>query len=67
MLQASVELPQGVDHPQPSPHRPLGVVLMRQGITKVDEQAVAEILRDLPLKAGDHLGTRLLVGPHHLA
>jgi len=39
---------------------------VRQGIAEVDEQAIAEILRDMALKAGDHLGTGVLIGPHHL-
>jgi hypothetical protein len=39
---------------------------MRQGVAEVDEQPIPEILRDMPLKAGDYLGTDLLIGPHHL-
>jgi hypothetical protein len=39
---------------------------MRLRIPKVDEQAIAEILRDMPLEVGDHFGTDLLIGPHHL-
>jgi hypothetical protein len=38
---------------------------MRQGVAEVDEQAIAEILGDMSLKAGDHLGADLLIGPHH--
>jgi hypothetical protein len=40
---------------------------VRQGVAEIDEQAIAEILRDMPLEAGDHLGTGLLIGPHHRA
>jgi short-chain 2-methylacyl-CoA dehydrogenase len=40
---------------------------VRQGIAEVDQQAIAEILGDMPLKAGDHLGAGVLIGPHHLA
>jgi hypothetical protein len=40
---------------------------VRQGIAEVDEQAIAEILGDMPVKAGDHLGTGVLIGPHHFA
>ena len=54
-------------HTQSGPYRPLGVILVRQGVAEVDEQAIAEILRDMPLKAGDHLGAGGLIGPHHLA
>ena len=60
-------MPQGLHDPQPGPHGPLGIIFVRQGIAEVDEQAIAEILRDMPLKAGDHLGAGLLIGPHHLA
>ena len=67
LRQAGIELPQGLHHPQPGPHRPLGVIFVRQGVAEVDEQAIAEILRDMPLKAGDHLGAGVLIGPHHLA
>ena len=67
LRETGIELPQGLDDPQPGPHGPLGVIFVRQGVAKVDEQAVAEILRDMALKAGDHLGAGLLIGPHHLA
>ena len=36
-------------------------------MAEVDQQAVAEILRDMPLKAGDHLGAGLLMSPDDLA
>jgi hypothetical protein len=39
---------------------------MRQGVAEVDEQAIAEILRDMPVKAGNHLGAGVLIRPHHL-
>src|SRR5262245_61674785 len=39
---------------------------MRLGIAKIDEQAVAEVLGDMPRKALDDLGTGSLVGAHHL-
>ena len=67
LRQAGIELAQGLHHPQPGPHRPLGVIFVRQGIAKVDQQAIAEILRNMPLKAGNHLGAGVLIGPHHLA
>jgi hypothetical protein len=40
---------------------------MRQRVAEVDEQAVAEILGNMALKAGDHLGAGRLIGPDHLA
>ena len=38
-----------------------------QGVAEVDEQAITEILGNMAIKAGDHLGAGLLIGPHHLA
>ena len=39
---------------------------MRLRIAKIDQQAIAEILRDMPRKVLDDLGTGGLVGAHHL-
>ena len=63
LLQAGIELAQGLHHPQPGPHGPLGVIFMRQGIAKVDQQAIAKILGNMALKAGNHLGAGLLDRP----
>jgi hypothetical protein len=38
-----------------------------QGVPEVDQQAITEILGNIPLKTGNHLGTRVLISPHHLA
>ena len=65
--QAGVELPHGFYHPQPGPHGPLGIVFVGQRIAEVDEQAIPQILRDMPLKATNHLGARGLIGTHYLA
>jgi hypothetical protein len=40
---------------------------VRPGIAEVDEEAIAEILGDMPVKTGDHFGAGLLIRPHHLA
>ena len=42
--------PQSLHDPQPSPHRPLGVIFMGAGVAEVDEQSIAEILRDMASK-----------------
>jgi hypothetical protein len=65
-LQAGIELAQGLDHTQPGAHGALGVVFVRLRVAKVDQQAIAEILGDMALKARDHLGTGVLIGTHHL-
>src|SRR5262249_47291579 len=58
---------QGFYHPQPGPYRSLRVILMGPGIPEVDQEAIAEILGNSPLKATDHLGAGVLVGPDHRA
>jgi hypothetical protein len=60
-------LSDGFHHPQPGPHRPLRIIFVRLGVAEVDEQAITEVLGDMPLEAGDHLGADLLIGLHHLA
>jgi hypothetical protein len=40
---------------------------VRLGVAEVDQQAVTEVLGDMPLIAGDYLTTGVLIGPHHLA
>ena len=67
LLQTHIELSQGLHHPEAGPHRPLSIIFMRLGVAEVDEQAIAQILRDMALEAGDHFGAGLLIGPHHLA
>ncbi len=57
----------GLHHPQPGPHRPLGVIFVRPGVAEIDQQAIAEILRNMSFITGNHLGAGLLVGAHHRA
>ena len=40
--QTRIERPHGLQHAQASTHGTLGIVLMRLGIAKVDEQAIAQ-------------------------
>ena len=65
-LQSAIQGAHGLDDPQARVHGALGIIFMGTGIAKVDEQAIAELLRDVPLKALDVLGGGLLVGAHHL-
>ena len=67
LLQADVQRSHSLHDAQPSPSSPLRVVFVRLGIAKVHQQAVAQILRDIPIKALDHRRTSLLIGPHHVA
>jgi hypothetical protein len=53
----------------PSPARTArwGVIFVCEGIPEVDEKPIAEILRDMPLEAGDHRGAGVLIVSHHFA
>jgi hypothetical protein len=62
--ETGIELSHGLDHPLASPHGPLGVIFVRLGIAEVDQQAIAQILSDMSLIAGDHLGAGGLIGLH---
>ena len=39
----------------------MGIVLMRLGIAKIDQQAIAEILGNMPLETLNDLGTGRMV------
>jgi hypothetical protein len=65
--EAGIESSHGLYDPQPGSHRPLRVVFVRQRVAEIDEQAIAEILSDMALIAGHHLGAGRLIGAHHLA
>jgi hypothetical protein len=49
------------------PHRPLGVVLVRLGISKIDEHAVSHMFRDEPAKAVHRVRHAFLISRDHLA
>jgi hypothetical protein len=65
--QGGMELSHGLHDPQPGPHRPLGVIFVRQGVAEVDQEPIAEVLGDMPVEAGDHFGAGGLIGLYHLA
>ena len=46
-------------------YRPLGGVFVRLGIAKVDEQAIAQVLRHVAIEGLDRRYRGLLVGAHH--
>ena len=52
---------------EPGAHRTLGVVLVGTRPAEVDEEPVAQVLRDMALVALDHAGADLLVAAHDLA
>src|SRR5689334_4530663 len=62
-LQAAIQGAHGLHDPHARKHSVLGTVFMGAWVAKVDEQASAEILRDVPLKVLDDLGGGFLEGP----
>jgi hypothetical protein len=64
-LQACIQGPHGLDHAEPATDGPLDRVFMRLGIAKVHQQAIAEVLCNVAVKALDDLGTGGLISPHH--
>jgi hypothetical protein len=67
LCQAGIQRPHGVEDAQASAHGPLGVVFVRLRVAKVHQQAIAEILRDIPVKAPGDLDAGGLIGQHDLA
>ena len=65
--QPGVERVEGMQQAEPRPPGPLGVVVMRHGIAEVHEQAIAEVLRDIAVKAVDHCRTGLVIRLHDRA
>ena len=48
--QSAIQGARGLANPQARKHGALGIVLMVARVAKVDEQAIAQILCDVPLK-----------------
>jgi hypothetical protein len=64
LLQARIQRPQGLDHPEPAADGPLDRIFMGLGIAEVYQQAIAEVLGNVAVKALNDLGTGGLIGPH---
>jgi hypothetical protein len=67
LLQSVIEHRHSLHHGEPASYRPLCIVFMRLRIAKVDQQAIAQILGNVAVKALDDFSTGLLIGAHHLA
>jgi hypothetical protein len=67
LYQTSVQCLHGVQDAQAGAHGAPDVILMGLRIAKVHQQAIAEILRDMPVKALDDLDTAGLISQHDLA
>ncbi len=64
---APVELAQRLNDAEACVNRPAGVVLVRLGIAQLDQEPVADILRDMTLEAADGGRAGVLEGADHLA
>ena len=62
-----IEATDSVDHAQPRPDRPLGVVLMRLRVAEIDQDAVAHVLGDKAVELGDDLGDGAVIRGDDLA
>jgi hypothetical protein len=66
-LQAGVQPGDGLEDPQPSPHGLVRVILVRGGVSEVDQHAVAEVLRDVAVEPSHNRGTARVVLTQDLA
>jgi hypothetical protein len=66
LREMGIECLQHPQHPKTSTDGALRVILVRLGIPKVDEQAIAQVLGNVPVKALDDLRAGALVGAHDL-
>ena len=55
---------QCLDDFQRGPHRPLSIVLVGVRIAKVDQEPIAQILRDMPVEPADDRGAGGVIAPH---
>src|SRR5262249_34341145 len=51
---------------QPSPYSPLGIIVMRLRIAKVDQETIPEQLGDMPIVALDDFCTSRLIRTDHV-
>jgi hypothetical protein len=66
-LQTGIQGGDGLDHAQAGVHGAPSVVFMRRGVAKIDQQPVAEVLRDVAFVTLDDRGRGFLVGADHRA
>src|SRR5439155_9248670 len=56
-----------IDQAQPDTDCPLGIVLMRSRVAKIDEHAVAHVSRDKALGLTDDFGDFTVISAHDIA
>jgi len=66
LLHTRIQSAHSRDHTQPGAYSTRRVVFVGVWIAKVDQEPIAQILRDRALEALDHLGTGLLIGTYDL-
>jgi len=64
-LQAGIQRCHGVHNGQPGAHCPLGGIFVRLGIAKVDQQAIAQVLRHVTVEGLHRHHRGPLVGAHY--
>ena len=57
---------QGLNNLQPCPHGALRIIFMGCWIAEVDQQAIAQVLGNMPVVPTDHTCASLLISAHHL-
>ena len=63
--QTGIEGSDGLDNAQAGVHGAPSIVFMGGGVAKIDQQAIPEILGNIPLIAFDDLSRGFLVRTHH--
>src|SRR5262249_56401397 len=58
---------QRIDDLEPGPHRPRGIVFMSLRMSEVDQEAIAEILRDISVETTNDRSADGLIAPHNSA
>jgi len=66
-LQSRIQGTDGRDDLSPGADCPLRIILVGPGIAEIDEQAIPEILGDVPFESVDDLGAARLVGANDLS
>src|SRR5262245_14542915 len=67
LLQTSIEVSHGSKNAQTSPYGSLGIIFVCHGITKIDQETIAQELGDLPIVSLDNVRTRRLIGTYHVS
>ena len=62
-----IEATNCVNHVEPGPDRPLGIVLMRARVAEIDQDAVAHVLGDKAIEAPDDIGDGPMIRGDDLA